>query len=52
MTGKNFASDNITGAAPEIMARLVAENDGACLPYGDDAYTKAIESGVQRRLRS
>ena len=38
----NFASDNITGAAPEIMARLVAENGGGCLPYGDDDYTKAV----------
>lgn len=38
----NFTSDNITGVAPEILARIVAENDGACLPYGDDAYTKAV----------
>ena len=38
----NFISDNITGAAPEIMARLVAENEGACLPYGDDDYTKRV----------
>jgi threonine aldolase len=44
MTGRNFASDNITGAAPEIMARLVGENGGAALPYGDDAYTKAVEA--------
>jgi threonine aldolase len=38
----NFASDNITGVAPEIMARLAAENEGNCLPYGDDNYTKAV----------
>ncbi len=44
MSGKNFASDNITGVAPEIMARLVAENGGDCLPYGDDAYTKTVEA--------
>ena len=44
MSGKNFASDNITGVAPEIMARLVAENGGDCLPYGEDAYTKSVEA--------
>ena len=38
----NFISDNITGAAPEIMARIVAENGGGCLPYGDDDYTKKV----------
>jgi threonine aldolase len=37
----NFASDNITGAAPEIMASLNAANEGTCLPYGDDDYTRA-----------
>jgi threonine aldolase len=38
----NFASDNITGVAPQIMARLVAENFGDCLPYGDDAHTARV----------
>ena len=38
----NFVSDNTTGAAPEILARIVAENEGNCLPYGDDDYTKAV----------
>src|SRR5688572_8697015 len=38
----NFASDNITGAAPEIMASLIAANEGTCLPYGDDDYTRAV----------
>ncbi len=52
MTGKNFASDNITGVAREIMARLVAENDGACLPYGDDAYTKAVEVAFNKTFET
>jgi threonine aldolase len=39
----NFASDNITGGAPEILQALAAENGGDCLPYGDDDYTKAAE---------
>ena len=38
----NFISDNITGAAPEILQRIVAENEGGCLPYGDDEYTKEV----------
>jgi threonine aldolase len=38
----NFISDNITGAAPEILARIVAENEGHCPPYGDDDYTKRV----------
>ena len=38
----SFASDNITGAAPEIMARLVAENAGDCLPYGADAWAASV----------
>lgn len=40
----NFVSDNITGVAPEIMARLVAENTGTSLPYGDDEYTKQVDA--------
>ena len=38
----NFASDNITGVAPEIMAAILAENAGDCLPYGDDHYTRSV----------
>ena len=32
----NFASDNITGAAPEILDAIQAGNDGVLLPYGND----------------
>ena len=39
----NFASDNITGVAPDIMSRLFAENAGDCLPYGEDHYTRRVE---------
>ena len=38
----NFASDNITGTHPDILQRIVAENGGAALPYGDDAYTATV----------
>jgi hypothetical protein len=31
----NFNSDNVAGAAPEILAALVAANHGAVASYGD-----------------
>ncbi len=39
----NFSSDNVTGVAPEIMAALVAANDGAAISYGNDEYTQRLE---------
>jgi len=39
----NFCSDNVTGVAPEIMAALVAANDGAAMPYGNDEYTQRLD---------
>ncbi len=36
----NFASDNGSGVAPEIMSALAAVNDGAVPGYGADAYTQ------------
>lgn len=35
----NFASDNTTGVAPAILAAIQAANDGAAMPYGNDAIT-------------
>ena len=35
----NFMSDNTTGVSPEIMAAMVAANDGHAMPYGDDETT-------------
>ncbi|NCU19532.1 low specificity L-threonine aldolase [Candidatus Falkowbacteria bacterium] len=43
----NFASDNTAPAAPEVMAALVAANEGAAMPYGNDPAT----ARVQARLR-
>ncbi|HEY9632814.1 MAG TPA: low specificity L-threonine aldolase [Coleofasciculaceae cyanobacterium] len=40
----NFASDNVTGVSPEIMAALNAANDGTAMPYGQDEYTQRLES--------
>ncbi len=39
----NFASDNVTGASPEILAALAAANQGAAMPYGADAITRRLE---------
>jgi threonine aldolase len=33
----NFASDNTSGAAPEVMAALMRANDGYAMGYGNDA---------------
>ena len=42
----NFCSDNTTGAAPEILAALAAANDGATMPYGNDAFTRRVEARI------
>jgi threonine aldolase len=36
----NFASDNVTGVSPEIMAALSAVNEGTVKSYGEDEYTQ------------
>ncbi len=40
----NFASDNVTGVSPEIIAALSAANQGAAMPYGHDEYTQRLET--------
>ena len=42
----NFASDNITGVAPEILKAIEAAGEGTALPYGDDDNTRAAEAKV------
>ena len=39
----NFRSDNVFAASPEIMAALVAANQGAATSYGTDPLTKGLE---------
>ena len=43
----NFASDNITGACPEVLQAIVRHNDGAALPYGEDPVTAAVEARLK-----
>lgn len=40
----NFASDNVTGACPEVLQALVAANQGSAMPYGNDPLTEALEA--------
>ena len=40
----NFCSDNVTGVAPEIMAALVAVNEGTAMPYGDDECSQRLQA--------
>ena len=39
----NFASDNATGIAPEILAAIEAANHGPAMPYGADEVTRRLE---------
>ena len=39
----NFSSDNVTGAAPEILAALARANAGAVPSYGADPLTARVE---------
>lgn len=38
----DFRSDNVGGAAPEILEALVAANAGTASPYGDDDFTRRM----------
>jgi len=43
----NFCSDNVTGAAPEILAALAAANTGALTSYGADELTLGVETKLK-----
>jgi threonine aldolase len=43
----NFASDNTTGAAPEILNAIIAANDGATMGYGNDDLTHNVEAQIR-----
>ena len=40
----NFASDNVTAMAPEILAALAAANEGPAMPYGQDSVTERLRA--------
>ncbi len=43
----SFASDNVSGAAPEVLAAIAAANVGIASPYGDDPWTKQLERHME-----
>jgi threonine aldolase len=38
----DFRSDNVGGAAPEILEAIIAANAGTAAPYGDDDHTRRM----------
>ncbi|HZH25922.1 MAG TPA: low specificity L-threonine aldolase [Azospirillaceae bacterium] len=42
----NFASDNVAGAAPEILAALARAAEGTASSYGADPYTARLEAAL------
>ena len=45
---KNFYSDNVSGAAPEILKALVDANAGDTAPYGADPVTERLPAQIGR----
>jgi threonine aldolase len=40
----DFGSDNVTGVAPEIMAALMAANQGSAVSYGNDECSQRLQA--------
>jgi threonine aldolase len=40
----DFRSDNVGGAAPEILEAIMAANAGTAAPYGDDDHTRRMNA--------
>ena len=38
-----FASDNVTGACPEVLDAIIKANDGDSAPYGNDDWSKILQ---------
>ena len=47
----NFASDNTSAAAPEIMAAIAAANEGSAMPYGNDPIMDRVRARVRENWR-
>jgi threonine aldolase len=48
ISGRNFGSDNVTAASPEVIDAIVAANIGLLHSYGDDPYTRQLTALVSR----
>jgi threonine aldolase len=49
---QQFASDNYSGACPEVLEALVQANAGYAKAYGDDEYTKAAADHIRALFES
>ena len=45
-----FASDNASGASPEVLQALCEANEGYSIAYGDDDYTNEISRNLGIRI--
>jgi threonine aldolase len=50
MAMKSFASDNNSGACPEVMEALMAANEGHAVGYGDDPWTERASASFRREF--
>ena len=44
----SFASDNASGASPEVLQALVEANEGYSIAYGDDRFTSELRSEMNK----
>lgn len=47
MNGRMFASDNASGVHPSVLAAIARANEGHCLAYGDDRWTREACSAIE-----
>lgn len=48
----NFCSDNVTGICPEILAAIIAANEGEVMSYGEDDYTQRLQTLFSERFET
>ena len=42
-----FASDNVTGACPEVLDAILKANDGDRTPYGNDQISTDLQTAMK-----
>jgi threonine aldolase len=47
---RGFASDNYSGVHPEVLAALTEANEGHQVAYGEDQYTEALRTVIQKNF--
>jgi threonine aldolase len=47
---RGFASDNNSGAHPEVLAAIAAANGGHVVAYGDDDYSAAARDRIREHF--